>query len=56
MSDERPPISWDALAAELAATTDHEALARVSGALADAEAEVAAAEERWLELSVASEA
>jgi ATP-binding cassette subfamily F protein uup len=46
----------DALVAELAATTDHEVLARIGADLAEAEAEVATAEERWLELSVASEA
>jgi ATP-binding cassette subfamily F protein uup len=41
----------DALVAELAsAGTDHEALARVGAELAAAEAALAAAEERWLEL------
>jgi ATP-binding cassette subfamily F protein uup len=46
----------DELVAALSSAADHEALAAVGGELAEAEAEVAAAEERWLELSVASEA
>jgi ABC transport system ATP-binding/permease protein len=43
----------DRLAAELGAVdpTDHVALSAVAQALADAEAELSAAEERWLELS-----
>jgi len=43
-----------ALVAELA-TTDHEVLSRVGAELAGVEAELAAAEERWMELSVESE-
>ena len=43
----------DRLAAELGSVdpTDHVALTAVAQALADAEAELSAAEERWLELS-----
>ena len=44
----------DELVAQLG-TTDHEVLTRVGAELATVEAELAAAEERWMELSVESE-
>ena len=45
----------DALAVTVASTTDHRGLAALSEQLAVTQAEVEAAEERWLELAAAAE-
>jgi hypothetical protein len=41
----------EVVTSELAASTDHDALARLSRSLADAEVDVAEIEERWLALA-----